>query len=130
MITAQNWDNARWPNFRASEFECRHCGTLHMEEAFLDVLQAIRGEYGRPMRVTSGYRCPEHNEAVSHTGKTGPHTTGLAADIGVAGTDAYDLLKIAFARGVHGIGSNQAGDWERRFVHLDLLPRKAHWTYP
>ena len=129
MITdASQWDNDRWPNFKASEFVCKGSGSLNMDPDYLDKLQALRTAYGRPMVISSGYRSPEYNNRISSTGKTGPHTTGKACDIVVAGVDAYDLLQIAFLMGFGGIGSNQTGPWSKRFIHLDTLG-KRHWTY-
>jgi hypothetical protein len=58
-----DWDNM---NFVPEEFECRHCANNPscpghskdvMDDGFLNVLQEVRNTYGRPMRVTSGYRC-------------------------------------------------------------------------
>jgi uncharacterized protein YcbK (DUF882 family) len=80
------------------------------------------------MIVTSGYRCPEHNQNVSSTGPDGPHTTGKAVDIGVSGTDAYDLALLAMQMGVKGIGINQKGTG--RFIHFDFArPQFTIWSY-
>ena len=45
-------------------------------------MQEARGELG-PLKITSGYRCSEHNASISKTGPTGPHTTGAAVDLAV-----------------------------------------------
>ncbi len=103
-----------------------------MNKIFLDRLQRIRGIYGRPIRITSGFRCPVHNDKVSNTGLVGPHTTGRAADVGVALEDAFDLTAIAFTQGISGFGFKQKGPHEKRFIHLDDLevgPRPRIWTY-
>lgn len=123
------------PYFVPAEFECRHCGRLTVDTRFLNSLAAFRKALDRPMYVTSGYRCAEHNAAVSGTGATGPHTTGSAADIGVFGEDAYRLVQIAISGGATGIGVQQTGDLAKRFVHLDTLtapnhPRPRVWSYP
>ena len=45
-----------------------------------DLLQPIRDAYGKPITVTSGFRCEELNRAVGGS-KTSAHRYGLAADI-------------------------------------------------
>lgn len=42
-------------------------------------LETVRAVLGRPVLVTSGYRCEELNTAISGS-KTSKHMTGLAAD--------------------------------------------------
>lgn len=44
------------------------------------VLDPLREAYGKPIIVTSGYRCPELNKAVNGS-KTSQHVKGQAADI-------------------------------------------------
>lgn len=44
------------------------------------VLDPLREEYGKPIRVTSGYRCDELNRAVKGSA-TSHHCKGMAADI-------------------------------------------------
>lgn len=44
------------------------------------VLQPIRDKYGKPISVTSGYRCYDLNKAVGGVGNS-QHLTGEAADI-------------------------------------------------
>lgn len=106
-----------------------------MDESFIDRLQSLRDKYGKPMRITSGYRCPDH-PAEAHrrdTGRLGPHTTGMAADIAIQGNEAYSLLRLAMQMGFTGIGVQQTGD--KRFLHLDTLtdndgfPRPWIWSY-
>lgn len=104
-----------------------------MDADFVARLDALRDSYGLPMTVTSGYRCPVHNQRVSTTGAAGPHTTGKAVDIAVSGRNAYALLRLAYEYGFTGIGINQKG--ASRFVHLDTLtdaagqPRPWVWSY-
>lgn len=44
------------------------------------VLDPLREAYGKPIRVTSGYRCPQLNDAVGGS-PTSDHMAGRAADI-------------------------------------------------
>jgi zinc D-Ala-D-Ala carboxypeptidase len=118
-----------YPNFSAKEFDCSHCGKNEMRPEFMGKLQAFRMQYGKPMRITSGYRCPEHPLEAKKS-KPGAHASGLACDVGVDGQEAYEILKLAFQLGFKGIGVNQKGTG--RFIHLDMLeepPRPNVWSY-
>ena len=123
----------RWQNFTIDELKCKGTGTFPDVTPdialFMDKLQDIRDETGI-LIISSGYRSPEHNSRVSKTGITGPHTTGRAVDISIRGIEAFQLVEMAFARGMTGIGIKQKG--KARFVHLDDLtdgPRPRLWSY-
>ena len=98
-----------------------------MQEAFVRKLDQVRHELGRPIHITSGYRCPAYNAKISSTGRTGPHTTGLAADLALKGEIARDAL-VLLCDYFEGIGINQKGEWEQRFIHVDDLDPRL-WTY-
>ena len=110
-------------NFSESELACSCCGKNEMTQETVDALQALRESIGRPLRLSSAYRCPEHNSKVSSTGKSGPHTTGKAIDIACSGKDAWELLSFAMIRSKvwKGIGVSQKGKHESRFIHLDTI---------
>ena len=55
------------------------------------VLQPLRDIVGRPLRINSGYRCPELNRAVGGVA-TSQHVKGEAADI--AAEDPHKLAKV------------------------------------
>ena len=123
-----------WTNFKRVEFRCK-CGCKKnlIKQDFVDRLQRLRDRYARPMVITSGYRCPDHNITCSGTG-TGPHTTGHAADILVSGRNTFDLVRYAIDAGFTGIGLMQHGPHNSRFIHLDdikggHLTRPTIWTY-
>lgn len=52
----------------------------HMEELCVNLLQPIRDAYGKPIKVTSGFRCFKLNRAVGGS-PTSVHTRGWAVDI-------------------------------------------------
>jgi len=108
---------------------------MEMSQVFLDMLEMLRVMYAKPIIITSGYRCPKHNQQVSGSGFDGPHTIG-AADIAVSGSEAYDLLRAASLVGFSGIGIRQSGPHASRFIHLDnctipgtAIPRPRIWSY-
>ena len=108
---------------------------MEMVPNFMEKLETLRAAYGKPMPISSGYRCPSHNSVVSKTGATGPHTTGESVDIKVFGEDAHRLLSLAYAHGFAGIGISQKGNMASRYIHLDDIqngptsPRPRTWSY-
>ena len=52
----------------------------HLEELCKNLLQPIRDAWGKPIKVTSGYRCYRLNRAVGGS-PTSVHPLGWAADI-------------------------------------------------
>lgn len=123
-------DWAKYPNFKAAEFKCSHCQGEGIRAELLDKLQAMRTEYGKPMTITSGYRCPQH-PVESKKSAPGAHALGMAADIGVQGAEAHKVLALACKHGFSGIGVQQKGTG--RFIHVDVatteLPRPNVWSY-
>lgn len=125
-----NWSQIEF--FYSREFECKcGCGLCHMDFEFVNRLDMARRECNVPFVVTSGYRCPSHNNTVSRSGFAGPHTTGKAADIQLYGThlrESLSILSDLFER----IGFAQKGSLETRFIHLDNLVGPEYgpiWTY-
>lgn len=130
-VPSREWP---WLNFSPNEMRCRGTGEVRVSPDFMDKLQSLRERLGFPLSVTSGYRTPEHNEKVSTTGLTGPHTTGQAVDIAIYGERAYLLMEQAPTLGFAGIGWRQHGSRSQRFIHLDDLarpdyPRPWVWSY-
>lgn len=122
-------------HFSENEMKCKGSGDCAMQPQFMDALESIRVELGKPMVVTSGYRCPEYNDEVSSSGLTGPHTTGKAVDILCTGGVTMEIMRLAIKYGMTGIGVSQKGDHAKRFLHLDMLPHNTSkprpwvWSY-
>lgn len=121
-----DWD--KYQNFTEEEFRCRcSCGETKVTKQFMDALQALRSEFGKPMTITSGYRCEEHPvEKIKPV--PGSHAQGKACDILIKnGRDRYQLVTLARKHGFVGIGVSDD------FVHLDVGHehgnRPAMWTY-
>ena len=115
-----------------NEFECSHTHTCEMNQDFIDKLNKLREEFGKPLIINSGYRSPEHPiEYVKQS--PGAHASGKACDISVSRADALKLLELALKLGFTGYGLNQKGS--SRYIHLDTLenskerPRPSIWTY-
>ena len=126
-------------NFSSGEMMCScGCGEDSMDPDFMSILQNIRYEMQRPLRISSGVRCAKRNMQVSSTGKNGPHvpriTGTMASDILIAGADALRLIDIARKHGISGVGISQRGTHAKRFIHIDTLseethPRPTMWSY-
>ena len=114
-------------NFSRSEFACRCCGKADIDPRLVDALQELRDLANAPIRVTSGYRCPEHNRVVGGA-KQSRHLRGHAADIvikslSVAGM--YELAEQVAAFRNGGIGVYP----EQGFVHVDIREVRTRWGH-
>ena len=82
-----------YPNFTLAEFIKSDTATkkhidntpteevvAHLDELVGTLLQPLRTAYGKPLNITSGYRCPALNKAVGGSA-TSAHLRGYAADV-------------------------------------------------
>lgn len=60
--------------------KCTKEDAERLKKLIENVLDPLREAYGKPIKVNSGYRCPELNKAVGGS-KTSDHMKGCAADI-------------------------------------------------
>ena len=110
-------------NFRAREFDCKcsnSCRETKVDEQLVAYLQKIRDHFGKPVDITSGYRCTEHNAKVGGVASS-RHTKGQAADFYIDGVDTLEIAKYAESIGVKGIGHYDD------FVHIDTRTTKSFW---
>lgn len=117
-------------HFAERELACPCCGTNQMDAKFMEKVEWLRTSFGKPLIKSSAYRCSSYNRQVSTTGLLGPHTTGCAIDFFICGEDAFRLLNIAIILGFTGIGINQKGPMEQRFLHFDDLPNSVNTPRP
>jgi len=92
----------------------------------MELLEGLREACGnKPVAITSGYRSPEHNEAINGS-RGSQHMAGEAADLVVIGMKPRDVWQTAHALNVgqcivYGIdGPDAPGN----FVHISL-PNEA-----
>jgi len=85
------------PNFQLTELACKCCRTLLVNDLLgelVDSLQRFREAVGKPVRLTSAYRCPKHNAEVG--GKPNSwHAQAAAVDIQVDGMTPAQLAPYA-----------------------------------
>ena len=102
----------------------------------IEALEDLRERIGKPVRIISGYRCPEYNRRVGGAPRS-QHLLGRAADVRVLGLPDFGIHEIVdaiyadklyfypFARGGIGVYT------EQNFVHLDVRGeyggRTARW---
>jgi uncharacterized protein YcbK (DUF882 family) len=123
-----------WEFFTKKELECRGIGDCAMNVDFMDKLVKLRKKYNRPMIISSGYRSRAYNSSINGA-RYSPHLYGRAVDVLCHGKSAYDLIKLAMNMGMTGIGLQQRGNYDGRFVHLDDMSKSQDhdrpwiWTY-
>lgn len=112
-------------NFNSYEFRCGlgrgcSCTTTLIDDKLWEYLQKIRDHFGKPLDITSAYRCPSYNQ--SEGGATGSyHVKGMAADFVIDGVAPKEIAKFAESIGVLGIGLYS------NFVHIDTRTTKYFW---
>lgn len=104
--------------FGMNEFVCKHCGRLPeqgMSTVLLERLDKLRELYGRPIMVSSAYRCPVHNANVGGVPNS-QHVMGTACDIYVDGDyeEFYNLVRVSNL--FDGVGHYPYS----QFVHVDV----------
>lgn len=88
-------------------------------------LQAIRDEINIPIRITSGYRSPEHNRSIGGATNS-THLRGLGADIASSMPPAKlaAVIEKMIAEGKIPAGGLKAySGW----VHYDIRGTNARW---
>lgn len=116
-------------NFRSEEFACG-CGDCPgsksppMDVAFIMKLQKLRTLLGKPIRITSGYRCAAYNKSIGGAQKS-LHVEGMAVDIVcLSASERYWQKKIAYEVGFTGIGTGS------NFTHVDTRSATpVEWVY-
>lgn len=115
-------------NFKSTEFDCHGdgcCTTTEVDPKLVQYLQNIRDHFGKPLNISSGYRCATHNKSVG--GAVGSrHTKGQAADIYINGVTPAEIARYAEQLGILGIGLYET-DSDGHFVHVDTRATKSFW---
>lgn len=102
-------------NFSLREFQCPCCHAVMIHPRLAAALQKLRGARGKPVVITSGYRCARHNAEVGGVPNS-RHMRGLAADAAVPRAEQEKFRELARAAGFSKILPYPA----RNFVHLEI----------
>lgn len=108
------WDDIKY--FKKSEFRCKcGCGSDSMNETLIRVADRVREHFGKPITVSSGRRCANHNARVGGVANS-RHLSGKAMDFCVKGKTASQVLtyvqkqpEIRYAYAIDG-----------NYVHMDV----------
>ena len=106
---------------------CGHinCDKRSVKQSTLTRLQKVRDDVMRPLTVTSGGRCPNHQNEVNR--KTpADHQKGIGIDIAVnGGAERAQLVKFGLKHGFNAIGV------AKTFVHLGFREgeQPVIWVY-
>ena len=126
------------PNFTNEEFACK-CGICRggmMTADLLVALRDLRRRWDNPIRIVSGFRCPQWN-AVQGGAKESAHMRGIAVDLAGDGIHSVDFIVFAIHAGFTAIGEGEyVNDNGVKIVklHLDVRARAddekpLSWTY-
>jgi uncharacterized protein YcbK (DUF882 family) len=118
-------------NFNLSEFNKHNFAlnetVLRNIQALANNLQVLRDEVNKPIKITSGYRSPEHNAKVGGV-KSSRHITGEAADFKIAGMTPKEVAavieKLIAAGKMEEGGLGTYSTW----THYDHRNVKARWA--
>jgi uncharacterized protein YcbK (DUF882 family) len=117
--------------FDVSEFDqkgLKGSGAEFMCKDFLKLCDELRGRYGKPLKVNSGYRSEAYNKEIGGV-KNSSHTKVpcKAADFAISSSaDRWKFIKCCFELGITRIGIGNS------FIHIDIdydKPTKLIWDY-
>ncbi len=108
-------------HFNSSEFDChcKLCKETKIEPELVSRLERLRELIGKPIIITSGYRCLAHNREVGSK-DTSFHVKGMAADIIVKGMHPGEVANYIKKVGFGGVGIYA----HKGFAHADIGPAR------
>lgn len=114
------------PHFKVREFACSDgSDVVFVATSLVDILEAIRVHFGRPVTVTSGYRTVSYNASIKNSSKKSQHCNGLAADIQVEGHTPLEVYNYACSL----LGDHGGVGIYNTFVHVDVRASKSRFDY-
>ena len=115
MISTNNFNPNTDPKLICT---CGHpdCDRRSVNQESLDKVQLVRNDYGKPMTITSGGRCPNHPNEVSKSAP-GDHQKQFA--VAVFYNNVLERNKLMVLAGRHGATRVAVG---KNFVHMAWTP--------
>lgn len=117
-------------NFSTWEFECPCCKQVKTDEKLINVLQKLRDIVGRPIIITSGYRCEKRQKEVNSQVAFSYHVYGAAADITIKDYSVLQMYILAdeCLRGETMSDNGGIGVYpQENFIHIDVRNYHARW---
>lgn len=111
-------------NFKKHELSCSCCGEEGVDPQSLMMLQELRDLWGKPLVLSSAYRCKNHKEEKKKV-KAGTHNRGIAFDIKTTPAEQVQLIPLAISLGFKGFGLGKT------FLHIDAREQDyiSAWHY-
>ena len=86
-MTDEDWKKSKY--FKKSEFKCP-CGKCNgygngIYKALIDDMNKTREHFGKPIMISSGYRCLSYNNSLRGSIPNSPHVKGQACDFYISG---------------------------------------------
>lgn len=108
-------------HFSREEFACKcGCGFDTVDCELLEILEAVRGHFGKPVIISSACRCESHNQ--NEGGATNSqHLYGRAADITVQSVSPAEVHAYLDNFATPGLGKYNA------FTHVDSRSGRGRW---
>lgn len=124
-------DQAISENFKVNEFDCpcKGCKETVIDDDLITRLETLRKALGCPLKITSGFRCANHQAELRREGYetakgVSQHELGRAADVMTEAHTGDQIEALARRAGFRAVGVG------KHFVHLDLRADKdRRWTY-
>jgi len=91
------------------------------------LMEEVRGIFGKPIRISSGYRCQELNRMVGGS-MSSQHTKGQACDFTVVGMALDDVVEDIIAEGIRfdqlikEFDDGKGGGW----VHISIATKDGY----
>lgn len=128
MISTKNFN----PNVDSKLLcTCGHsqCDKRSVNQFTLDHIQLVRNDYGKPMTIRSGGRCPNHPNEIT---KKSPGDHQQCYGVDVACNNELDETRLKVLAGRHG-ATRVAGGAYCGFVHMAWTPTDRKdvptWSY-
>jgi uncharacterized protein YcbK (DUF882 family) len=115
------------PHFHREEFQCQgaECEDALdpvVDHGLIEVLEDVRTHFNKSITVTSGYRCPVHNEHVGGRPNS-QHLQGRAADIIVRSRSPEEVVEYLESKYPDTLGIGLYGT----FTHVDSRTKRGRW---
>ena len=111
--------------FSHDELACPHCNESHFDAEFFKLCNWARHIAAVPFKVTSAYRCEEHNKEVGGVSNSS-HVKGLAMD--VMPKDTHHRFRILSALMTVGIKRIRIYP-NKGHIHFDVDPKKGQEVF-